>query len=254
MTEYTVSEAAEILQVTSRALRHWDGLGLLSPSARSSADYRLYSEKDLARGLDILVYRAAGVPLRDISAVLDAAPRDRRAKVMDQKRALQRQLGQLRNMIAAANHLLESEIETMSTRDMRAVFGENMPEFQQEARGKWGDTPEWEQGQQVQAGMSAADWRDVKEDMDKFSQRLADARGRGVVPGSDEAADIVEAHRQQIERWYETSREKQVILARMYVQDERYNETYGGNADYLLALVESQAQAEGIDISAVQWG
>lgn len=254
MTDYTVSEAAEILQVTPRALRHWDGLGLLQPSARSSADYRLYSDDDLARGLDILLYRAAGVPLKDIAAVLDAAPRDKRARVLDQKRAMERHIGQLRSMIAAADHLLESEIDTMSTRDIRAVFGDDMPELQEEAKARWGKSPEWEQSQRVQSQMTASDWQDIKQEIADFACRLAAARAAGVAPGSEEAVQIVEAHREQIARWYDVNREKQILLARLYVSDDRFNETYGGNADYLLDLIEAQAKREGIDVLAVEWG
>jgi len=45
----TVGEVAELAGVTVRALHHYDELGLLSPSERSDASYRLYSYDDLAR-------------------------------------------------------------------------------------------------------------------------------------------------------------------------------------------------------------
>lgn len=48
--EYTVGEAAAILGVTPRTLRHWDDIGVLSPSRRTSTDYRLYTEDDLELG------------------------------------------------------------------------------------------------------------------------------------------------------------------------------------------------------------
>ena len=47
--------------------------------------------------------------------------------------------------------------------------------------------------------------------------------------------------------------EKQVLLARMYTGDERFNATYQGHADYLLTLIEAQAEKEGVDLTDVQW-
>jgi len=75
-----------------------------------------------------------------------------------------------------------------------------------------------------------------------------------VEPGSGEGRVIVEKHRATISRWYPVTPARQVLLARMYVQDERFNATYQGHAAYLLDLVEAQAAAEGVDLDAVTWG
>ena len=44
----TVGEVAKLAGVTVRALHHYDELGLLTPSGRSEAGYRLYSYEDLS--------------------------------------------------------------------------------------------------------------------------------------------------------------------------------------------------------------
>lgn len=49
------------------------------------------------------------------------------------------------------------------------------------------------------------------------------------------------------------SRSKQVLLAQMYVADERFAEAYGDSREYLKELVEAQAKAEGIDLNNVNW-
>jgi MerR family transcriptional regulator, thiopeptide resistance regulator len=41
--ELTVGQLASRFGVTVRTLHHYDEIGLLAPSARSSAGYRLYS-------------------------------------------------------------------------------------------------------------------------------------------------------------------------------------------------------------------
>ena len=45
----TVSQVAQLAHVTVRTLHHYDEIGLLVPSERSAAGYRLYTDDDLAR-------------------------------------------------------------------------------------------------------------------------------------------------------------------------------------------------------------
>ena len=67
----TVGEVSTLLGVSVRALHHWDESGLVHPSQRSAAGYRLYSEADIMRIQQVLVYRQTGMSLADIKAVLD---------------------------------------------------------------------------------------------------------------------------------------------------------------------------------------
>ena len=48
---YSVGQVANLAGVTIRTLHHYDEIGLLSPSGRSAAYYRIYEETDLGRGL-----------------------------------------------------------------------------------------------------------------------------------------------------------------------------------------------------------
>ena len=64
--------------MTVRTLHHYDEIGLLTPSARSPAGYRLYTEADLTRLQHIVVYRRLGFALEEIALLLDA-PGERRA-------------------------------------------------------------------------------------------------------------------------------------------------------------------------------
>lgn len=93
----------------------------------------------------------------------------------------------------------------------------------------------------------------VKRQQGQFLARLIDAGDRNVAPGSAEAAELVATHRATIARFYDTTASKQVMLARMYTADERFNASYQGHADYLLALVEKQAEKEGVDLADVRW-
>src|SRR5215210_9599079 len=70
-TLYQASEFAEMTGVTVRALHHYDRLGLLKPSGRTTAGYRLYGERDLARLQQIVTLKFIGLSLKQIKQILD---------------------------------------------------------------------------------------------------------------------------------------------------------------------------------------
>ena len=45
----TISEVSALARISKRTLQYYDRIGLLCPSARSEAGYRLYSNADLER-------------------------------------------------------------------------------------------------------------------------------------------------------------------------------------------------------------
>lgn len=251
--EYTIGQAAELLGVTTRTLRHWDTIGLLSPQYRTWSDYRLYTEDDIDSALEILVYRSAGVPLKEIENIIHAdSSASRRQRLLTQRDLLTERIAELRRMIRALETLLKEDT-TMDAKRKTDLFDREWKTYQAEAEERWGDTAEWEQATRTQQAMTSQDWDDAKTELRDFVAALSDAAACGITPGSAEAADLVERHLASITRWYEAGREKQVLLARMYVADKRFDETYGGNAQYLLELVEAQARAEGIDPDMAQW-
>jgi MerR family transcriptional regulator, thiopeptide resistance regulator len=65
---YTTGAFAALAGVTPRALHHYDRLGLLRPK-RSSAGYRIYSERDLETLEEIVALKFIGVPLKQIAAI-----------------------------------------------------------------------------------------------------------------------------------------------------------------------------------------
>lgn len=67
---YRAREFARRAGVTVRALHHYDRLGLLKPSGRSRAGYRLYSDRDLVRLEQIVALKFIGFPLSKIRELL----------------------------------------------------------------------------------------------------------------------------------------------------------------------------------------
>src|SRR6478609_6708400 len=70
---FTVGDLAPLTGVTVRALHHYDEIGLVRPSQRTAAGYRLYDDADVLRLHQVLLFRELGLPLDEIAAAIDEA-------------------------------------------------------------------------------------------------------------------------------------------------------------------------------------
>jgi MerR family transcriptional regulator, thiopeptide resistance regulator len=68
---WKVGTLAKATGLTVRALHHYDHIGLLSPSMRTTAGHRLYTADDVARLYRIRLLRSLGFPLEQIVSVLE---------------------------------------------------------------------------------------------------------------------------------------------------------------------------------------
>ena len=68
----TIRHIARRFGLSRSTLLYYDSIGLLSPSGRSAAQYRLYSEEDTGRLEQICLYRQTGLSLQDIKRILDS--------------------------------------------------------------------------------------------------------------------------------------------------------------------------------------
>ncbi|GEE00244.1 transcriptional regulator [Gordonia spumicola] len=66
-----IGDVARRSGVSARMLRHYDALGLASPSGRTSAGYREYAADDIVRIFHVESLRALGLSLREVGQALD---------------------------------------------------------------------------------------------------------------------------------------------------------------------------------------
>jgi DNA-binding transcriptional MerR regulator len=85
---YPIGEAAALAHVTVRTLHHYDEIGLLRPSGRTSAGHRRYSRDDLQRLREILFYRELDFGLDEIAAMLADPGAGTATHLRDQHRML----------------------------------------------------------------------------------------------------------------------------------------------------------------------
>jgi DNA-binding transcriptional MerR regulator len=86
---------AERAGVTVRTLHHYDRLGLLKPSSRTGAGYRLYGERELARLQQIVTLKFIGLSLKEIKKLLDHREFDLRTTLRLQRQIIEEKRRQL---------------------------------------------------------------------------------------------------------------------------------------------------------------
>ena len=230
MDEYTVGEAAELAHATVRTLHHYDAIGLLRPSGRSPAGYRLYSAMDLARLHQILSYRALGFGLEEIAEIL-ADPAD---SVDDH---LRRQHRLLRERIAHHQELLEAVEKHMEARNMGIaltpeqqfeIFGTT--EFDErfaEAEERWGTDPSWQESSRRSATYTYEDWVAIKSEADEIIGGFAAALRSGVPADSETAMDVAEEHRRYQSKWFfDCDHATHRGIGEQYLSDPSYLASY----------------------------
>ncbi|MCG8017567.1 MAG: MerR family transcriptional regulator [Candidatus Thiodiazotropha sp. 'RUGA'] len=67
----TVGQVAKRYQLSRSTLLYYDNKGVLKPSGRNHANYRVYSPEDINKLERIILLRNAGMPLADISVLID---------------------------------------------------------------------------------------------------------------------------------------------------------------------------------------
>lgn len=66
-----IGEVTERTELSFRTLRHYDEIGLVTPSARTEGGFRLYTEADVARILLIRRMKPLGFTLDEMRELLD---------------------------------------------------------------------------------------------------------------------------------------------------------------------------------------
>ena len=259
-TTMTVGEVSTLLGVSVRALHHWDESGLVHPSRRSDAGYRLYCETDIMRIQQVLVYRQIGMSLADIKEVLDEPGADAVTHLRRQRELLQGQVSHLQQMLLSIDTILDMQQlgGRLSLAETVEIWGTDWdPVYLAEAQAKWGDTEEWAESARRKARMTRADWEQAHSETVALETALAEAMHSGVEPGSPEANALARWHRKDLNRWFEVSTSKQVVIARSYVADERYARYYDKRAPGLAAwvkdVIDAGARSEGVEPATATW-
>jgi len=246
---YRVADVARVSGVSIRALHHYDAIGLLLPTGRTEAGYRLYTDADLLRLQQILIGRELGVSLDEIKRSLDDPRFDHRQALIDQRRRLEAKARALDGMLHAVDAALAvvGRDPQGGMMDMKELFGGFDPAVHEaEVRERWGDGDAYKESARRVKAYTPDDWKRQQAEQVAIYADAADAMRRGVDPTTPAAVEIAERHRLAIDRWfYPCSRAMHAGLADMYEADERFRATIDrageGLTRFLTAAIRASA-------------
>ncbi|MDX3263019.1 MerR family transcriptional regulator [Streptomyces sp. MI02-2A] len=203
---YSVGQVSAFAGVTVRTLHHYDKAGLLSPSGRSHAGYRLYSEADLVRLQQILFYRELGFSLDQIAAIF----KDPQANALEQLRARQRQLSEEIARLQRLAEVAQRAIQVQQTgvaltpQERFEVFGEVAFDlsYATEAELKWANSDGQREAMARAAAHTKEDWRHLMNEAAAWRAELLAAFDEQEPGEGERAMDLAEEHRLHISRWF----------------------------------------------------
>lgn len=253
MSEHKVGDVARMSGVSVRALHHYDEIGLLVPTGRTDAGYRLYSDGDLRRLQQILFYRELDFGLDRIAEILagPGAPADEHLR--RQHRLLCERLARTEGLLRAIEHEMEARRMgiPLTPQEQLEVFGtDQLAEYGTEAERRWGPTDAWKQSQRRSSAYTKEDWVEMKRASDATTAAFAAAAKSGAPATGEVAMGLAEEHRRHISRWfYDCSHQFHCGLAEMYVSDQRFTRAYDeiapGLSRYVHDAILANAAANG---------
>ena len=131
----TVKEISDLTGISVRTLHYYDEIGLLKPTEKSDAGYRLYDDKALETLQQILFFREFDISLKEIKAVLDNPALERNQILQVQRKMLVTKKERMERLIASIDYILKGENKmdfTIFTKteveEMFQTMLEHMPE------------------------------------------------------------------------------------------------------------------------------
>jgi MerR family transcriptional regulator, thiopeptide resistance regulator len=225
--QWSIAEVARMSGVTSRTLRHYDAVGLLAPVRVAADGRRFYGRTELLRLQRILLLRELGLGLPAIAEAL-AAGGDEIAVLRRHRDALAAERDRLGRLVGTVQKTIDSMegAAEMSAEDLFEGF-ENP--YEAEARERYGDEAVDESWRRLRA-LTGDDVELARTGHEQVHSGLADLLAAGAEVTDPQVQDLIALHHRVTSLFWTPDAEAYRNLGAMYVQDERFQQTIGGEA------------------------
>lgn len=147
----TVKEISDLTGISVRTLHYYDEIGLLKPTDKSEAGYRLYDDKALEILQQILFFREFDIPLKEIKAVMENPTLETNQILQMQRKMLVAKKERIERLIASIDGILKGEnqmdfavFSKTEVEEMFQTMFEHMPEDMRNLAVKeFGSVEEW---------------------------------------------------------------------------------------------------------------
>ena len=232
--EWSIQQVAKLAGTTSRTLRHYDDVGLVTPSRVGDNGYRYYDADTLVRLQRVLLLRELGLGIPAIAEVL-AGQRDDLAALRTHLEWLTHEKGRLDRQLASLARTITDMERGQKPMAEKMFDGFDHTVYKEEVEQRWG---------KESYAQSDAWWKSKSQsEKDDFTIAAAErieawvaVAKSGAAVDSDEAQGLARDHYEWLSSIPGTPRAANggaakayyTGLAEMYVTDERFAKNYGG--------------------------
>ena len=147
----TVKEISDLTGISVRTLHYYDEIGLLKPTEKSDAGYRLYDDKALETLQQVLFFREFDIPLKEIKAVMENPVLERNQILQMQRKMLVAKKERMERLINSIDDILKGDnkmdfaiFSKTEVEEMFQTMIEHMPENMKNLAVKeFGSVEEW---------------------------------------------------------------------------------------------------------------
>lgn len=223
---YTIKEIADLAGVTTRTLRYYDEIGLLEPADTGDNGYRYYDQGSLLRLQQILFFRELDVPLKDIHLIMSRPDFSLLRALEEHRDSLENRAKRLGKLIDTVDRTIETikGDQIMTAKDYFEGFDET--QYEEEARQRWGNTPQYAQSQKKWASYSKEQKDAIKVEGGRLTIRMVSDDPNASPDDPDVQAAIGEYHAYINKYFYTCDVEFLRNLADMWVEDPRFAINY----------------------------
>jgi DNA-binding transcriptional MerR regulator len=223
--EWSIQDVARLAGTTSRTLRHYGELGLLTPSRVGGNGYRYFDQDCLVRLQRILLLRELGLGLPVIAEVLNGAQRDTVAALRTHLDLLEQERERIGRQIESVKTTLRKTEEGEQLMAEEVFDGFDHTQYEQEVTQRWGREA-YEQGDRWWRSLSDAEKAEFKQQQVYIAKAFAAAHSAGLPADSDVVQAISQRHYDWLSISPSPTRGHFVALGEMYVADPRFTDAY----------------------------
>lgn len=216
----TVNEVSKLTGVSIRTLQYYDKIGLLKPTGRTDAGYRLYDDTALEKLQQILLFRELEFPLKEIKNIMESPSFDRKKALEQQITMLTLKKEHLENLITFARGIKAIGVKNM---DFSAFDTKKLDEYAKKAKEFYGKTPEYREYEEKAMGRSKQKEEELQARLLGIFAEFGEIRQES--PASGQAKKLVQKLQDFItEHFYTCTDDILKMLGKMYAGGGEFTE------------------------------
>lgn len=245
---YRINELANIAGISTRTLRHYDTIGLLSPSRIETNGYRYYDLDKVNTLQQIMFYKELHYSLQEIKSILGEPSYNKinsLYKHLDLLHQKKERIEDVMELVLQTIDTIESGEEMSNEAKFKAFkkeqIKENTEKYGRELEEKYGSMFVHDANQQY-LKKTKYQMKEQERLTERLNQTIIDAMATND-PTSDLAIRMCELHKEWLcFYWPRYSKNSHLSLVEMYTIDERFTKYYDsicvGSAEFLYSAMK----------------